>query len=69
MNAFTHPDVFIRSEPTPQMDLPLAADGVQRHVWQGRFGVMLIEVRDGQIFVDGSLVTPAEGPKPPLGQA
>jgi hypothetical protein len=61
MNAPLRPDVFIRPEPSPQLDLPLAADGVQRHVWESRFGTMLIEVRGGDIFVNGSLVEPADG--------
>ncbi|MFN5155989.1 MAG: hypothetical protein ACK50K_05165 [Betaproteobacteria bacterium] len=51
------------------MDLPLAAAGVQRHVWESRFGTMLIEVRDGQIFVNGSLVEPADGPASTAGPA
>ncbi len=68
MNALLHPDVFIRAEPAPQLDLPLAADGVQRHVWESRFGTMLIEVRQGQIFVNGGLVTPADGPAPATGK-
>jgi hypothetical protein len=59
MNAPLHPDVFTRLHPTPQSDLPLAAEGVQRYVWEGRFGAMLIEVRDDQVFVDGTLVEPA----------
>ncbi|MFN7725826.1 MAG: hypothetical protein ACK5QH_12230 [Rubrivivax sp.] len=67
MNALLHSDVFIRAEPTPQLDLPLAADGVQRHLWEGRFGTMLIEVRQGQIYVNGGLVTPAEVPAPATG--
>ena len=69
MNAPLRPDVFIRPEPSPQLDLPLAADGVLRHVWESRFGTMLIEVRDGQIFVNGSLVEPADGPAPSAGPA
>jgi hypothetical protein len=60
MNAFLRPDVFIRPEPSAQLDLPLAAHGVQRHVWESRFGTMLIEARNGQIFVNGRLVEPAE---------
>ena len=64
MNAPLRPDVFIRPEPSAQLDLPLAAHGVQRHVWESRFGNMLIEVRNGQIFVNGCLVEPAEGQGP-----
>jgi hypothetical protein len=64
MNAPLRLDVFIRPEPSPQLDLPLAAHGVQRHVWESRFGTMLVEVRNGQIFVNGRLVEPAEGQGP-----
>lgn len=61
MNVPLRPDAFIRCEPSQHLDLPLAADGVQRHVWESRFGSMLIEVRGGQIFVNGSLVERADG--------
>jgi hypothetical protein len=47
----------------------LAAHGVQRHVWESGFGTMLIEVRDGQIFVNGRLVEPAVGHGPASGSA
>jgi hypothetical protein len=67
MNAPLRPDVFIRPEPSPQLDLPLTADGAQRHVWESRFGTMLIEVRGGEIFVNGSLVEPADGQAVPAG--
>lgn len=58
MNAPFHPEVLLRREPS-QTELPLAAEGVQRYVWESRFGDMLIEVREGRIFVNGSLVVPA----------
>ncbi len=61
INAPLRPEVFIRPQPHPQIDLPLASDGVLRYVWESRFGTMLIEARDGQIFVNGSLVEPADG--------
>ena len=69
MNALLRPDVFIRPEPSAQLDLPLATHGVLRHVWESRFGTMLIEARNGQIFVNGRLVEPAEGQKPGNGAA
>lgn len=46
--------------PDPQLQLTLASDGVQCHVWESRYGPMLIEVKDGQIFVNGQRVEPAE---------
>jgi hypothetical protein len=62
MNAPLRPDVFIRPQPSPQLDLALAAEGVQRYVWESRFGTMLIEVRNGQVYVNGSRVQAAERP-------
>lgn len=38
--------------------LPLAADGVLRWVWQGRYGPMLIEVAGQQVLVNGQPVQP-----------
>lgn len=50
------PDQF----PDPQLQLTLASEGVQCHVWESRYGPMLIEVKDGQIFVNGQRVERAE---------
>ena len=61
MNAPQAPDVLVRLTATPQLDLPLAADGVLRYVWESRFGPMLIEVRGGQVLVNGAVVEPALG--------
>ena len=60
MNAPLHPEIFHRQADSPQADLPLAAEGVLRHLWEGRFGAMLIEVRDGRVFVNGHWVQPVE---------
>jgi hypothetical protein len=57
MNAPLTPEVLLSGQPSDQSALPLAADGVQRYVWQSAFGPMLIEVRDGAAFVNGSRVT------------
>jgi hypothetical protein len=65
MNAPLRPDLILRQTPSPQLDLPLAADGVRRQVWESRFGPMLIEVRDGEVYVNGSRVEPAAGGAPP----
>lgn len=62
MNAPFHPEVLLRREPS-QPELALAAEGVQRYVWESKFGDMLIEVREGRIFVNGSLVVPAPVPR------
>jgi hypothetical protein len=56
MNAPLLPEVLIGLQPTDQPALPLAAEGVQRYVWQSAFGPMLIEVRDGVAFVNGQRV-------------
>jgi hypothetical protein len=58
MNAPLHPEVLLSSTDEPQLPLPLATDGVQRWVWQGRFGAILIEVLDGEVFVNSSKVEP-----------
>jgi hypothetical protein len=58
MNAPLMPEVLLGDQPSDQPALPLAADGVQRYVWQSAFGPILIEVREGAAFVNGSRVTP-----------
>lgn len=63
MNAPLLPEVLSRLAPTPQAELPLAADGVLRYMWEGKFGSMLIEVRDGQAYVNGQLVEPDQSAK------
>lgn len=42
-----------------QPELPLSADGMLRYVWHGKFGDVLLEVRDGRAFVNGQPVDPA----------
>ena len=59
MNAPLNAEVLLRPEASQQIELQLATDGVQRYVWEGRFGTMLIEVRAGQVYVNGGLVEPA----------
>lgn len=39
-----------------ELALPLEPEGVQRYVWEGAFGPMLIEVREGAAFVNGQRV-------------
>ena len=45
-------------------ELPLASEGVLRYVWHSRFGDMLVEVRDGQSFVNGQRVEQFKGSNP-----
>lgn len=54
------PEVIVRREQSSQVALPLAAEGVLRYVWEGKFGSMLIEVKDGKAFVNGQAIEPAE---------
>ena len=61
MNAPLLPEILVRRELSMQADLLLASEGVLRYLWEGRFGPMLIEVRDGLAFVNGQAVEPAEG--------
>lgn len=48
------------AEPSPQATLALATPGVQRWVWEGRYGPMLLEVAGEQVFVNGQRVEPHE---------
>ena len=56
MNAPLHPEVLRLREESQQEALLLLPEGVQRYVWEGRFGAMLIEVIDGVAYVDGERV-------------
>lgn len=51
------PEVMLGLQPADQPNLELASDGVQRYVWHGAYGAMLIEVRDGAAYVNGKRVT------------
>lgn len=61
MNAPLNTEVLLRPGASLQAELQLATAGVLRYVWEGRFGTMLIEVRQGQVYVNGGLVEPASG--------
>lgn len=60
MNAPLHPEILTRRGDSHQSELPLASEGVLRYVWEGKFGSMLIEVKDGRAYVDGQPVEPAD---------
>jgi hypothetical protein len=51
-------EILARASDDLQAPLPLATQGVQRYVWDSRYGSMLIEVIDGQIRVNGRVVEP-----------
>jgi len=56
MNAPLLPEVLRLREDSAQEALPLATEGVQRFVWESRFGLMLIEIVDGTAYVNGKRV-------------
>jgi len=60
MSDLPLPEVLVLQDDSGQAPLPLAADGVQRYVWESRFGPILIEVQGGQAFVNGSRVEPVQ---------
>lgn len=57
MNAPLLPEVLLGPRRDDEPALPLETEGVQRYVWEGAFGPMLIEVREGAAFVNGQRVT------------
>ena len=49
----------VAGEPTDDHPrLPLATEGIQSWVWQGRFGPILIEVIGDKPYVNGERVEP-----------
>jgi hypothetical protein len=62
MNAPIYTEVLTTLETSDQVELPLATEGVLRYVWSGKFGDILIEVKEGQAFVNGEVVLPADAP-------
>jgi hypothetical protein len=52
------PEVVCGGDDGPQAPLPLASAGVQRYVWQMAHGPILIEIRDGGVYVNGDRVEP-----------
>ena len=55
MNLPIAPEVLLRADDS-QAALPLASEGVLRWVWESRYGAILIEVIEDQVFVNGELV-------------
>ena len=51
-------EILLGIDSPNEPQLRLASDGVQRYVWEGRFGAMLIEVKDCAVFVNGQQVEP-----------
>ena len=50
------PEVVVGEPTDDQARLPLATEGIQRWVWQSRFGPILIEVIDDAPYVNGERV-------------
>lgn len=59
MNARLHPEQLLGGPVSAQAPMSLETEGVLRYVWHSRFGPMLIEVRQGQAYVNGQRVVPA----------
>jgi len=49
-------DVVVGHSDDAQSLLPLASNGIFRWVWHSRYGAILIEVKDDQVFVNGDRV-------------
>jgi hypothetical protein len=56
MNTPLLPEILLRRDYSPQADLDLATEGVLRYVWSSAWGNMLIEARDGAVYVNGEKV-------------
>jgi hypothetical protein len=59
MNTPLLPEILPRQDDSPQADLSLATEGVLRYVWSSVWGDMLIEARDGVVYVNGEKVDAA----------
>ena len=58
-DIMAHRLLALYQEVEAEAALPLAASGVQRLVWDGRYGQILIEVIGSQVRVNGDVVEPA----------
>lgn len=56
MNTAVYPEIRPKAVDSDQVSPPLATEGVQRYLWHGKFGSILIEVVGDKTFVNGSLV-------------
>jgi hypothetical protein len=52
------PELHVGLNARDEPQLPLAADGVLRYIWHGRFGEMLVEVVGPDVFVNGHRIEP-----------
>ncbi len=65
MNAPLPPEILLSPAASPLEEAASSTSSPQCHVWQSRFGTIVIELRGGRIYVNGGLVEPAEGSAPP----
>ena len=63
MNGPLLPQILLRRADSPRTDMDLATEGVLRYVWSSQWGDMLIEARDGVVYVNGQRVDAALAPK------
>lgn len=59
------PELLRGQRPADQLSLGPARGGIQRYVWSGAYGAMLIEVSGDDVWVNGELVVPASAVQPP----
>jgi hypothetical protein len=52
-------EVHVGAVNADEPELALQTSDVLRYVWHGKFGDMLVEVRAGEVFVNGAVVAPA----------
>lgn len=60
MSDTKHPERVVGGDQTDQSALPLETEGVQRVVWKLAQCDILIEVKDGVVYVNGESVEPIE---------
>jgi hypothetical protein len=64
MNALLRPEPLPIAAPAPQAEHSAKDVPVQLTVWDSRYGPIVIEVRNGHVFVNGSWVEPAASSDP-----
>ena len=56
VNTAVYPEIGPKAVDNGQVSLPLVTEGVQRYLWHGKYGLILIEVVGDKTFVNGALV-------------
>lgn len=60
MSGGLHPERIVGKDRTEQSALPFETEGVQRVVWKLAQCDILIEVKDGVVYVNGEAVEPID---------